>query len=90
MKRMTKILVASGFILSLVITACNRNHRPRNVPGNISKAVLLSSKEIPFQTLEKLTNQHSLLPSRIYAMMHAAMDTAATAENHLQPINDCN
>ncbi|HET9277373.1 MAG TPA: phosphatase PAP2 family protein [Flavitalea sp.] len=79
MKRMKKILVAAGLILSLFTIACNKNNRSGTTPDNISGDVILQWNEVTFDALGGSENQHVLLGSRIYALVHAAMHDAVNA-----------
>ena len=79
MKHTTKIVFAAGLIISLFIAACNKNTRPESAPDNISSAVILAWNEVAYETMGGATNLHSLLASRIYAIMHGAMHDAINA-----------
>ena len=79
MNQLRKTLLAAGLIISLFIIACNKNNRPETEPDIVSNAVILKWNEIAYETMGGAANQHSLLGSRIYAIMHAAMHDAVNA-----------
>jgi len=79
MNQKLKIVVAVGLILSLFLAACNKNNLPETTPDNISNAVIIKWNEVAFETMGGSANQHSLLGSRIYAMVHMAMHDAVNA-----------
>jgi len=79
MKQLTKILVDAGLIVSLFITACNKNNRLESSPDTISNTAILSCNGIAYETMGGPANLHTLLGSRTYAMVHAAMHDALNA-----------
>lgn len=81
MKQTLRILVVAGLITSLFAIACNKNNHPGAAPDNISNAVILTWNEVAFKAMGGSANEHSLLASRIYALVHAAMHDALNATN---------
>ena len=79
MKQVKKHLVAAGFIISLFAIACNKSNRREAIPDNVSNAVILQWNEVTFNALGGSANEHVLLGSRVYALVHAAMHDAVNA-----------
>lgn len=66
-----------GLFFSLLTTACRKDKHPE--PDNYSNKVILTWNQVAFQALGGSANQHSLLNSRIFAMVHVAMHDAVNA-----------
>lgn len=66
-------------IVSSVILSCSRNNLPAKLQDNLSNKVILEWNEAAFNAIGGVKNQHSLLASRINAMVHIAMHDALNA-----------
>lgn len=66
-----------GLSLSLLATACKKDKHP--AADTLSNKVILTWNQIAFDALGGAANQHSLLNSRIFAMVHVAMHDAINA-----------
>jgi hypothetical protein len=62
-----------------LITACSKDNKPSPQNDDLSNEVILTWNEIAFETMGGNAIQHSLLASRIYAMVHTAMHDAVNA-----------
>lgn len=83
MKQSMKMFAVLGLVFSLLATACKKNnHLPDDT---LSNKVILIWNQVAFDALGGAANQHSLLNSRIFAMVHIAMHDAVNAtENRFQ------
>jgi hypothetical protein len=84
MKQAKQIFTVISLTMSLVFTACDKNSHHQQ--DNISNQVILTWNAITFETMGGPANQHTLLASRVYAMVHVAMHDAINATDaHFQP-----
>ncbi len=82
MSRFTTLLLAAMTVSSFV--ACDKkNNKPSLEHDTLSNAVILEWNDIAFQAIGGASNTHSLMNSRIYAMVHGAMFDAVNATNPL-------
>lgn len=77
MKQTTKFLAVLSIVLSLLSAACRKSKDPSN--DTISNKVILTWNQVAFDALGGAQNQHSLLNSRIFALVHVAMHDAINA-----------
>lgn len=75
MKKMFLLLTVTASMIS----ACSRNIGPGNVVEKLPNTVVLQWNEIAFKAFDGPVYQHSLMASRINAMMHLAMHDAINA-----------
>jgi hypothetical protein len=75
---MKKILLLVG-IGATMLTACSRSNIPGTEAGKLPNTVVLQWNEIAFKAFGGPLYQHSLMASRINAMMHLAMHDAINA-----------
>ena len=66
-------------IAASLISACSRNIGPVSVVEKLPNTVVLQWNEIAFKAFDGPVYQHSLMASRINAMMHLAMHDAINA-----------
>lgn len=78
MKKTRKILGATFVLLTVLFTACRKDPHP---PAEevLSNQVILTWNQVAFEALGGAANQHSLLNSRIFALVHVAMHDAVNA-----------
>lgn len=79
MKQKMKPFTLACFVLSLLIVSCSKDHAPYPKPDELSNDVILVWNEISFEAMGGDAMEHSLLASRVYAMVHAAMHDAVNA-----------
>jgi hypothetical protein len=79
MKHMKKTMLTLGVIGSLLMVSCSRNnHLPERI-GNLPNDVVLEWDELAYEAFGGTAYQHSLMASRINAMVHIAMHDALNA-----------
>ncbi|HVF80483.1 MAG TPA: vanadium-dependent haloperoxidase [Flavisolibacter sp.] len=76
MKRNLKLCAVAGLALALITTACNKNSNPQGPHERFSNEVILKWNEVAYEAFGGATYQHSLMASRINAMMHLAVHDA--------------
>lgn len=69
----------AGFMLSLLIASCSKGKDPFPKADDLPNDVILAWNEVAFEATGGKANTHSLLTSRVYAMVHAAMHDALNA-----------
>lgn len=68
--------IISSILLAVIITACNRNSHPNTLPNVLPNTIILHWNETAYNAFGGPDYQHSLMASRINAMMHLAMHDA--------------
>ena len=68
-----------GISTSLFTIACSRNHYPADNFKNLPNDVVLKWNEVAYEGFGGVTYQHSLMASRVNAMVHIAMHDALNA-----------
>jgi hypothetical protein len=76
MKRIKNPLLMVGIAFSLLTLSCTRNNYPNGDTKVFSNDVVLKWNEIAYQAFGGATYQHSLMASRINAMVQIAMHDA--------------
>ncbi len=66
-------------VTASMISSCSRNIGPVNVVEKLPNTVVLQWNEIAFKAFDGPVYQHSLMASRVNAMMHLAMHDAINA-----------
>jgi hypothetical protein len=79
MKQMIKRFSVAACAISLLVSACSKKNYPTNEADKLSNKVVLEWNEIAFNAFGGAAYQHSLMASRINAMMHIAMHDALNA-----------
>lgn len=76
---MKQTLLMLGVAISLLTVSCRRENYPSNGIEKLSNAVVLKWNEVAYHAFGGATYQHSLMASRINAMVHLAMHDAINA-----------
>ena len=79
MKRIKKSLLVVGTALCALTLSCTRNNYPNGDAKALSNKVVLEWNEVAYQAFGGTAYQHSLMASRINAMVHIAMHDAINA-----------
>lgn len=79
MKRIQRSLFMVGAAICLLTLSCTRNNYPNGDPKTLSNDVVLKWNEVAYQAFGGATYQHSLMASRVNAMVHIAMHDAINA-----------
>jgi len=79
MKQMKRTLLMLGAAVSLVIASCSRKNDAAEKIEHLPNEVILSWNEISYLAFGGTNYQHSLMASRINAMVHIAMHDALNA-----------
>lgn len=79
MKRFNRSFLFVSIAISLLTLSCTRNHHPGRDTKELSNKVVLQWNEVAYQAFGGTTYQHSLMASRINAMVHIAMHDAINA-----------
>jgi hypothetical protein len=79
MKRIKKSLLMVGTAFCLLTLSCTRNNYPHGDTELLSNEVVLKWNEVAYQAFGGANYQHSLMASRINAMVHIAMHDAINA-----------
>ena len=79
MKRIKKSVLMVGIACSVLTVSCTRNNYPNRDTKKLSNEVVLKWNEVAYQAFGGATYQHSLMASRINAMVHIAMHDAINA-----------
>lgn len=86
MQQKMKPLTLAVFLLSLLAAFCSKDKHPSPKADDLPNDVILVWNEVAFEATGGKANTHSLLTSRIYAMVHAAMhDAVNAADARYQP-----
>jgi PAP2 superfamily len=83
MKKMITISAMFTLVMSLMIISCSKKNYPENRIVNLPNTVVLEWNENAFYAFGGPAYQHSLMASRINAMVHIAMHDALNA---IQPV----
>lgn len=82
MSRITNLFFLAAIAALSFLTSCDKKSNNQPLENDtISNAVILKWNDIAFQTVGGPANTHSLMNSRVYAMVHAAMFDAVNATN---------
>ena len=79
MKRFKQSLLLVSTAVSLLTLSCKRNNDPGRDTKQLSNKVVLKWDEVAYEAFGGATYQHSLMASRINAMVHIAMHDAINA-----------
>ena len=79
MKRLKQSLLLVSTAISLLTVSCTRNNYPNGDKKELSNKVILQWNEVAYQAFGGVSYQHSLMASRINAMVHIAMHDAINA-----------
>jgi hypothetical protein len=79
MKHLRKTWLMLGILTSLFTVSCSRNHYPADSIKNLPNDVVLKWNEVAYEGFGGFTYQHSLMASRVNAMVHIAMHDALNA-----------
>jgi hypothetical protein len=79
MKYMKKILLMLGIATVLFMVSCSRNNYPGGSVENLPNDVVLKWNEVAYHAFGGAAYQHSLMASRINAIMHIAIHDALNA-----------
>ncbi|NII27658.1 vanadium-dependent haloperoxidase [Pseudoflavitalea sp. X16] len=79
MKQKMNPLALAVFLLSLLAASCSKDKDPSPKADDLPNDVILVWNEVAFEATGGKANTHSLLTSRVYAMVHAAMHDAVNA-----------
>ncbi|HEY0676861.1 MAG TPA: phosphatase PAP2 family protein [Chitinophagaceae bacterium] len=78
MKQRPQFFAVAFLFLLVIASACEKSDKKQS-PDNLSNKVILQWNEVAFETMGGAANQHTLLASRIYAMVHMSMHDAVNA-----------
>src|SRR5688572_32698717 len=81
MKHMKKTLLMLGAAISLLTVSCKTENYNGSKPEVLSNAVVLKWDQVTYKAFGGEAYQHSLMASRINAMVHLAMHDALNAVN---------
>src|SRR5687767_5163388 len=79
MKHFKNTWLMLGLSTSLFTVSCSRNHYPADNFKNLPNDVVLTWNEVAYEGFGGVTYQHSLMASRVNAMVHIAMFDALNA-----------
>lgn len=79
MKRMKQTMLMLGVVASLLTVSCSRNNYTNDGTEKLSNAVVIKWDEVAYEAFGGAAYQHSLMASRINAMVHIAMHDAINA-----------
>ena len=79
MKRIQQTFIIMGIIASLLTASCSRTNYTNNSADVLPNDVVLTWNEVAYDAFGGVSYQHSLMASRINAMVHIAMHDAINA-----------
>ncbi|HEX6426110.1 MAG TPA: vanadium-dependent haloperoxidase, partial [Niastella sp.] len=79
MKHFKNTWLMLGILIFLFTVSCSRNHYPADGFKNLPNDVVLKWNEVAYEAFGGVTYQHSLMASRVNAMVHIAMHDALNA-----------
>ena len=83
---MKKTMLMLGTVISLLTVSCSTENYTSGSKETLSNEVVLKWNEIAYQAFGGATYQHSLMASRINAMVHLAMHDAVNAIEPNMPL----